>query len=156
MKLLFVCTGNICRSPTAEGVVKYICKKNNLKTIHCDSAALYNYHIGDTPDARAIETAKNYGVNIQNIRARKINLNDINVFDMIIGMDKNHITKLKEIFDNNNKIYMYLNFTEKFKNQDVPDPYYGTMQNFEQTYKLIKIGAEEIVKKFSSKNNFTK
>ena len=56
--------------------------------------ALYNYHIGDTPDTRAIETAKNYGVNIQNIRARKINLNDINVFDMIIGMDKNHITAL--------------------------------------------------------------
>lgn len=156
MKLLFICTGNICRSPTAEGIVKYICKKNNIKTIHCDSAALYNYHIGDTPDARAIETAKNYGVNIQNIRARKINLNDINVFDMIIGMGKDHIIKLKEIFDDNNKIYMYLNFTKKYKNQDVPDPYYGTMQDFEQTYKLIRIGAEEIVKKFGSKNNFTK
>ena len=72
MKLLFVCTGNICRSPTAEGLLKHLCIKKNCNSIICDSAALFGYHIGDPPDNRAIKIAKKNNVDISNLRARKI------------------------------------------------------------------------------------
>ena len=97
MKLLFVCTGNICRSPTAEGLVKDICSMNKCKTIQCDSAALYNYHIGSPPDSRAINIAKKHNIEISNLRARIIEPEDFNKFDLIIGMDNVHIIELKKI-----------------------------------------------------------
>ena len=148
MKLLFICTGNICRSPTAEGIVKHICSINNLKNLKCDSAALYDYHTGEPPDIRSIEIAKKYNINIENLKARRINKKDFNNFDIIIGMDKNHIKVLNKLNFNKTKIELYLNFTQSFKNQDVPDPYYGKTEDFKKTFDLINIGAKEIVTKF--------
>jgi len=148
MKLLFICTGNICRSPTAEGIVKSICKKQRLKSIICDSAGLYNYHLGEKPDLRSIKIAKKNKIDISNFKARKINSDDFNNFDLIIGMDNNHILQLKEYNHKIEKISLFLDFTIEFKNQNVPDPYYGELEDFEKTFKLIKIGAEEIVERF--------
>ncbi len=148
MKLLFICTGNICRSPTAEGIVKSICKKQNLKSIICDSAGLYDYHIGEKPDSRSINIAKNNKIDINNLKARKISSVDFNKFDLIIGMDSNHVLQLKEYNNKIEKICLFLDFTVEFKNQDVPDPYYGKLEDFEKTFELIKIGAEAIVEKF--------
>ena len=148
MKLLFVCTGNICRSPMAEGLVNSICIKNNYKNIYCDSAGLFNYHIGNPPDNRAIEISKKYNVEIRNLRARKINMKDFDKFDLIIGMDKGHIVNLKKINNKRNNIKLYLDFTKNFKNEDVLDPYYGSIMDFEKTFQLIKIGAKAIVEKF--------
>ena len=148
MKLLFVCTGNICRSPMAEGLINNICIENNYKNIYCDSAGLFNYHIGSPPDNRAIEISKKYNVEISNLRARKITGKDFDKFDLIIGMDKGHITHLKKFNIKNNNIKLYLDFTKKFKNQDVLDPYYGSIMDFEKTFQLIKIGAKAIVEKF--------
>ena len=148
MKLLFVCTGNICRSPMAEGLVNSICIKNNYKNIYCDSAGLFNYHIGNPPDNRAIEISKKYNVEIRNLRARKINMKDFDKFDLIIGMDKGHIVNLKKINNKRNNIKLYLDFTKNFKNEDVLDPYYGSIMDFEKTFQLIKIGAKAIVEKY--------
>ena len=148
MKLLFICTGNICRSPTAEGIVKHICSINNLNNLKCDSAALYDYHTGEPPDIRSIEIAKKYNINIENLKARRINKEDFNNFDIIIGMDKNHIKILNKLNFNKTKIELYLNFTQSFKNQDIPDPYYGEIEDFEKTFDLINIGAKKIVTKF--------
>ena len=148
MKLLFVCTGNICRSPMAEGLVNSICIKNNYKNIYCDSAGLFNYHIGNSPDNRAIEISKKYNVEIRNLRARKINMKDFDKFDLIIGMDRGHIVNLKKINNKRNNIKLYLDFTKNFKNEDVLDPYYGSIMDFEKTFQLIKIGAKAIVEKY--------
>ena len=148
MKLLFVCTGNICRSPMAEGLVNSICIKNKYKNIYCDSAGLFNYHIGNSPDNRAIEISKKYNVEIRNLRARKINMKDFDKFDLIIGMDKGHIVNLKKINNKRNNIKLYLDFTKNFKNEDVLDPYYGSIMDFEKTFQLIKIGAKAIVEKY--------
>ena len=112
MKLLFVCTGNICRSPTAEGLLKYICKINNYHNIYCDSAALFDYHIGSAPDKRAIKVAKKNNVNISNLKSRLINKNDFKIFDLIIGMGKDHV-KIMNTLSNNNNIELFLNFTTK-------------------------------------------
>tara|TARA_B110000014_G_C19540969_1_gene289795 strand:+ start:37 stop:489 length:453 start_codon:yes stop_codon:yes gene_type:complete len=147
MKLLLICTGNICRSPTAEGVIKNICYINKYKNIFCDSAGLFDYHIGEYPDNRAIKTAKKNYINIENIKARKITENDFKIFDLIIGMDKNHIIQLQNFNLNKEKIKLYLDFTASHKNQDVPDPYYGTIEDFNKTFKLIEIGAKAIVEK---------
>ena len=147
MKLLFVCTGNICRSPTAEGLLKYICKINNYNNIYCDSAALFDYHIGSAPDKRAIKVAKKNNVNISNLKARLINKNDFKIFNLIIGMGKDHV-KIMNKLSNNNNIELFLNFTTNYKNNSVPDPYYGTIKNFENTFELIEIGIQKIVKKY--------
>ena len=148
MKLLFVCTGNICRSPMAEGLVNYICAKNNYKNIYCDSAGLFDYHIGNPPDSRAIEISKKYNVEISNLRARKINKKDFDKFDLIIGMDRDHVMDLKKFNTKNDNIKLYLNFTKEFKHRNVLDPYYGSINDFEKTFQLIKIGAKAIVEKF--------
>ena len=130
MKLLFVCTGNICRSPTAEGIMKYICNKKKYDNIYCESAGLYNYHIGSSPDNRAIRIAQQNNVNISSLRARKIKKSDFQKFDLIIGMDKGHILELKKMEKITTKIRLFLNFTNEYKNCDVPDPYYGTIEDF--------------------------
>ena len=144
MKLLFVCTGNICRSPLAEGFIRYLCFKKSLD-LECDSAAIYNYHTGSHPDPRAIQIAENYGFDISHLKARKINKSDFSNFDLIIGMDKNHIKELNKINKYNKNICLYLNFSQNLKNNDVPDPYYGSLIDFERSFNLIRIGAEAII-----------
>ena len=146
MKLLIVCSGNICRSPTAEGIINHICNTNNYKDIYCKSAGLFDYHIGKSPDKRSINIAKKNNINIENIKASKININDFEIFDLILGMDKNHILQLKNFNLKKEKIKLYLNFTTKYKNQDVPDPYYGGIKEFNNVFKLIELGAKAIVK----------
>ncbi len=148
MKLLFVCTGNICRSPMAEGVIKYLCTKKEYNSIVCDSAALFDFHTGDPPDIRAINILKKNNIDISNLRARKIIQEDFLKFDLIIGMDKNHVSNLKKFKYKRNSIHLYLDFINNLSNQDVNDPYYGTIKDFQKTFEVIKNGAEEIVKKF--------
>ena len=147
MKLLFVCLGNICRSPTAEGIIKKICKEKNIKNLKCSSAGIANYHIGNCPDRRAIEVAKKNNVKIEYYKATQVDRNDFNNFDLIIGMDQSNIKILKKM-GNEKKVKLYLNFTSEYKNLDVPDPYHGTLKDFEKSYKLIEIGAISIVKSF--------
>tara|TARA_B100000700_G_C14526935_1_gene615732 strand:- start:137 stop:586 length:450 start_codon:yes stop_codon:yes gene_type:complete len=147
MKILFVCTGNICRSPTAHGVVRQLCKNRNINNIKCDSAALYDYHIGNPPDKRAIEIAGKFGIDISDIKARKIKLIDFEVFDLILGMDIGHVEGLKKIGDDKNTIDLFLNLSKK-TGVSVPDPYYGDKNDFIYSFKLIEYGANAIIKKF--------
>ena len=142
-----VCLGNICRSPLAEGILK---NKSKHLDIHVDSAGTAGYHVGNKPDARAIEIAQKYNIDLNNQRARQFSRKDFDEFDIIYAMDKNNYANLISLADNNeeqNKIKMILNELNYDSFQSVPDPYYGGQEGFEKVYKLLDRACEKIISK---------
>ena len=147
MKILMVCLGNICRSPLAEGILK---NKSTHLDIQVDSAGTAGYHIGNKPDARAIEIAQKYNIDLNKQRARQFSRKDFDEFDIIYAMDKNNYANLISLANNNeerNKIKMILNELNHDSFQSVPDPYYGGQEGFEKVYKLLDKACEKIVSK---------
>ena len=147
MRILMVCLGNICRSPLAEGILK---NKSTHLDIYVDSAGTAGYHVGNKPDARAIEIAQKYNIDLNNQRARQFSRKDFDEFDIIYAMDKNNYANLISLADNNeerNKIKMILNELDHDSFQSVPDPYYGGQEGFEKVYKLLDKACEKIVSK---------
>lgn len=147
-KILFVCLGNICRSPTAQGVFeKIIIDKNLADKFFIDSAGTAAYHIGKKPDSRSIFHAAKRGYDLTHQRARKVDFSDFYEFDKILAMDKNNYDDLMEIApqEAKNKISMILDFADKeFLNKinsgsnEVPDPYYGGDAGFEKVLDLVE------------------
>ena len=149
MKILMVCLGNICRSPLAEGILK---SKVNSEKVFVDSAGTGAYHIGHLPDERSIEVAKKYGIDITDQKARQISSDDFDVFDIIYAMDEsnfNNILALSRSEKDKKKVKMILNESNPDKNLNVPDPYYGGNQGFENVYKLLDEACEIIASKLS-------
>ncbi|MBT6137476.1 MAG: low molecular weight phosphotyrosine protein phosphatase [Rhodospirillaceae bacterium] len=148
MRLLMVCTGNICRSPTAEGVVRKLIAEAGLSgEIEIDSAGLYSGHGGSRPDIRARMVAEQNGYDISELRSRPLKPEDYGDFDLILGMDKGHISEMREecplpLID---KIRLYLDFTPEMVGQEVPDPYTGDADDFTLAFELIEQGAEGLV-----------
>ncbi len=135
-KILMVCLGNICRSPLAEGILK---SKLPDKYI-VDSAGTANYHVGATPDRRSIAVAKKYGINISNLKGRQFSVKDFDDFDMIYVMDEsnyNNVLSLARNEHDSSKVKLILNEVYPDKNFDVPDPYYGGEQGFENVYNML-------------------
>jgi protein-tyrosine phosphatase len=142
IKLLFVCTGNICRSPTAEGVFRHLAGERGLSArFQADSAGTESYHAGEPPDARAISVAAKRGVRIEDQRARRLAPEDYLTFDYIFAMDFGHFDKIKSRAPGNHKakIEMFLRGSNA-KNIEVPDPWYGGEKDFENVYTLIEEG----------------
>ena len=142
-----VCLGNICRSPLAEGILK---NKSTHLDIQVDSAGTAGYHVGNKPDARAIEIAQKYNIDLNNQRARQFSRKDFDEFDIIYAMDKNNYANLISLANNNeerNKIKMILNELNHDSFQSVPDPYYGGQEGFEKVYKLLDRACEKIISK---------
>lgn len=139
MKLLFVCTGNICRSPTAQGIVEDLILGAGLD-ITCDSAGTSGLHAGEPPDARAIKMAQKDGIELSNYRARQITAADYEIYDIIFAMDQGHYQAMKAQKPTGSKARLKL-FNAGL---DVPDPWYGTEDNFCETYDIIKQGAQQI------------
>lgn len=146
--ILFVCTGNICRSPTADAIFRKLVKENGLK-IEVDSAGTHGYHIGDPPDPRTIKTALQYGIDMSPLRARKLELSDFSKFDTLIAMDNSHLSMMTKIAppSTHHKIELFLNSLEGFENQDTPDPYYGDIRGFDDVFHLINKGCTALLKK---------
>ena len=132
-KILFVYTGNICRSPTAEGVLRQLAKKTNVQ-VHVESAGTHDYHVGDCPDARAQKHALQRGYDLSAQRARQVTAQDFEVFDMILAMDRGHLRALQEMAPERHhaKIRLFA------AGRDVPDPYYGGAKGFELVLDLVE------------------
>lgn len=139
-KILFICTGNICRSPTAQGVAEFHLREANLDGyVQVDSAATHDYHIGSHPDHRAIATAKNQNIDISKQRARKITPDDFANFDELLVMDHSHLQTLQKILpsDARNKLKLVMEYAPNYGLEEVPDPYYGDQQGFDQVLEML-------------------
>ena len=136
-KILFVCLGNICRSPLAHGILE---SKLPSDKFYIDSAGTASYHIGSQPDRRSIQVARNFGVDITNQQARAFQKSDFDTFDIIFAMDKsnyNDIIKLASSEEDTKKVKLFLDENSSILNKNVPDPYYGDMSDFKRVYNLI-------------------
>lgn len=141
IKVLFVCMGNICRSPTAEGVfTKLIIEKKLTSRFTIDSAGTHAYHVGNPPDARAQQAALKRGVELQQLRARKVHSSDFEYFDYVLAMDDdNYSILIHECPDEyKDKVKYFLDYAPHLGVREVPDPYYGEKLGFEQVLDMVE------------------
>jgi len=142
-RVLFVCTGNICRSPTAEGVFRALVRKAGLEDrIETDSAGTHAYHVGDPPDERAVRAARRRGWDISALRARKVEAEDFETFDLILALDRGHLRLLERMRPKGSRAEVRLFLSD---GRDVPDPYYGGPADFDHALDLIEEGAREVL-----------
>jgi len=149
--VLMVCLGNICRSPLAEGILK---SKIDPEKVHVDSAGTGDYNIDNIPDPRSIAVAKRYGLDISNQRGRQFQSEDFDRFDLIYVMDNFNfadVISLARNEDDKKKVYLILNEVFPGENVDVPDPYKGEEQGFENVYKMLDEACEIIASKLMKK-----
>jgi protein-tyrosine phosphatase len=141
VKVLFVCLGNICRSPTAEGVFRELVKQKGLQDhIQTDSAGTGNWHVGKEPDKRAQATAKMRGYDLSDLRARQAKPIDFKEFDYVLAMDRSNYGDLQQIclpgFED--RLHMFLSFDPNSPEEEVPDPYYGGAAGFDYVLDLVE------------------
>ena len=147
-KVLFVCLGNICRSPTAHGVFRDLVVQENLHDrIVVDSAGTGDWHIGHKPDQRATKTAATRGFDLSDLRARQVEPTDFSRFDFILAMDEQNLRDLHALApaDYPGKLCLFLDFAEKYSEREVPDPYYGGEQGFEQVLDMVEDAAKGLL-----------
>ena len=149
-KILFVCLGNICRSPAAEGIFKQKIKDRDLENLFVvDSAGTGGWHVGNLADRRMREAALSRGIELTS-RSRKIDDNDLYEFDHILVMDKDNLNAVKSLIkDNtypiNSKIKLILSYSKKSQLDEVPDPYYGGQNGFERVLDLLDDAIDELI-----------
>ena len=142
--VLFVCTGNICRSPLAEGVFRHLAVLNGRSDIVLDSAGLGSWHAGEPPDARSIKVGARHGVGIHDQICRVVTQGDFSRFDVILGMDRSHVTALERQrpYGASAQVALFMRWCSG-RTQVVPDPYYGDTGDFERVYGMIRAAAED-------------
>ncbi len=139
--MLFVCTGNICRSPTADGVLRKLVADAGLAhAIEVDSAGTYDYHVGEAPDRRAQQHARKRGYDLSALVARQIHPADFSRFDLILAMDNSHMAVLRRHCpaDELPRLQMFMSFARRHRIDEVPDPYYGGAEGFEQVLDMVE------------------
>ena len=140
-RLLFVCMGNICRSPTAEGAFREFVRVHAPDlNIHVDSAGTHAYHSGEPPDARARRAAERRGIDLSELRARRVVDEDFQRFDLILAMDLLNFETLRDRCPDeyHSRLHLLLDFSKQSSVQEVPDPYYGGLHGFERVLDLIE------------------
>lgn len=145
--VLMVCLGNICRSPLAQGILE---SKLSLDNYYIDSAGTAAYHIGEQPDLRSIAVAKKYGIDISNQSARQFKVEDFDRFNYIYAMDQSNFDNILRLARNSkdtDKVQLILDEVEAVTNKNVPDPYYGGQDGFENVFSLLDEACELISKK---------
>ncbi len=148
ISVLFVCMGNICRSPMAEGVFRRRVEEAGLaERVHVDSAGTHAYHVGEPPDPRARETASRRGIALDALRARRVTREDLGLFDFVLAMDRDNLAILRDIADpeHHERIRLFMEFAPEMKVREVPDPYYGGQGGFDQVFDLVEAAAEGLL-----------
>lgn len=140
--ILFVCLGNICRSPMAEGVFRHVAAGRGLN-VTVDSAGTGSWHVGNPPDDRAQRAAADRGIDISGLRARQVSSDDFDRFDLVIAMDDANVATLLRTApgDAQNRIRLFLEFAPGLTVREVPDPYYGGADGFDHVLDLIEAAA---------------
>ena len=149
IKVLFVCMGNICRSPSAEGVFRKLVEEQGLANdIGIDSAGTIGYHVGESPDARAQAAALERGIDLSTLRARQFTPEDFIVFDYIIAMDEDNLRNILELDPGDGKaeVSLFLQFADQFDEREVPDPYYGGSNGFQRVLDMIEDASHGLLK----------
>ena len=147
IKILFVCMGNICRSPTAQGVFESLVATAQLEDhIVTDSAGTHAYHVGKQPDQRATQAALLRGIDLSSQRARRVEPGDFVSFDYVLAMDSSNLDDLLSVCpqEHQTKVRLFLDFAEG-STREVPDPYYGGSQGFERVLDLVEEGARGLL-----------
>ena len=146
--VLLVCTGNICRSPTADGVLRRLVSEAGLEgKVLVDSAGTHDYHVGEAPDARAQEHARRRGYDLSGLRARQIAEADFERFDLILAMDRGHLAILRRLAppEHREKLRLFMDFADGWDAAEVPDPYYGGDAGFAQVLDMVEAGSRGVL-----------
>jgi protein-tyrosine phosphatase len=141
IRILFVCMGNICRSPTAEGVFREFVRRHAPGLdIEIDSAGTHDYHVGEPPDPRALRAAASRDLDLSGLRARQVDDADFGRFDLVLAMDRDNYDTLRERCppEYRSRIRLLLDFAQGAGREDVPDPYYGGAKGFDQVLDLVE------------------
>ena len=138
--VLFVCTGNICRSPTAEAVLRHQAEASGLE-VHVESAGIGRWHVGSPPDERAQHHAKGRGYDLSRLRARQVEPFDFERFDLIVALDRGHLRELQRMAprERHDRIRLLV------PGRDVPDPYYGGPEGFEHVLDLVEAACRDLL-----------
>ena len=147
VRVLFVCMGNICRSPTAHGVFQALVEKEGLgSAIQVDSAGTHSYHIGSRPDSRSQATAKQRGVDLSKLRGRRFIADDFTDFDYLLGMDQSNIENMRAIKPESAtaRLQLMLEYSKQYSAVEVPDPYFGN-DGFDLVFNMIDDAAHGLL-----------
>ena len=146
IKVLFVCMGNICRSPTAHGVFANLVAQANLQNlIAVDSAGTHAYHIGEAPDQRSQQAASLRGIDLSDLKARKVLAHDFAEFDYILAMDHANLDNLRALAPSTARVQLFMDYAQRWQTSEVPDPYYGGAQGFERVLDMVEDAAEGLL-----------
>ncbi len=141
--------GNICRSPTAEGVFRHLLKRHGLENkVEVDSAGTHGYHVGESPDLRTQRAALERGYDLSQIRARRVAPQDLEYFDLVLAMDKNNLDSLRRMAppDKQDRIKLLMDYSENFDDDEVPDPFYGLGYDFDLVIDMVEDAAKGLAK----------
>ena len=150
MRILFVCLGNICRSPLAEGIMRFKVEEKNLPW-EIDSAGTSGWHIGEAPDPRSVEVANRNGIDIRSQQARRFTGYDLETFDLIFAMDNSNLREILHLANSDNekqKVDLIMNTVDPGKNVAVPDPYYGE-HGFEKVFEMLNKACDKIIEQYA-------
>jgi len=154
VRILVVCMGNICRSPTAEGVLRAAVERAGLAhEFEIDSAGTHGYHAGEAPDSRATRAAAKRGYDLSPQRARRVGDIDFIHFDLVLAMDRENLSLLRRACpkEHSHKLGLFLEYARNHEDDEVPDPYYGGTDGFERVLDLIEDAAQGLVETLSRK-----
>ena len=148
VKVLFVCMGNICRSPTAEGVFGHHLSAHGLDgLVSIDSAGTHGWHAGNPPDPRSVTAASIRGIDISEIRSRKVRASDFTEFDYVLAMDRDNLADMVNLVSGevSARVQLFLKFAPHLDTTDVPDPYYGGPNGFDHVLDLVEAASEGLI-----------
>lgn len=153
ISVLVVCTGNICRSPTGEGVLRHLAGKGGLgDRVRVASAGTEDYHVGDAPDPRTLKHAAKRGYDLSAQRAAQVSKEDFDAYDYILAMDSGHLRILRRLQPKGSRaqLGLFLEASGRWKGEDVPDPYYGGVAEFERVLDMVEEAGERWLERFQA------